>query len=391
MTKDKEPTDHGSTLEVKANDAKIVRKIVLITLSSFTLIFTIGIISGYFYIKSALEPVDPGSKEKVEIEIPLGSSTTEIAGILEENGVIKNSRIFRFYIKFKNYSDFQAGEYTLTPSMALQEIVTELQSGKIMEEPLYRITIPEGKTIEQIAGIFAKKLSFSEEEFIEVVNDEKFIKELMEKYPSLLTEEILNEELYMPLEGYLFAGTYDIFEEEPSPRQLIETMVERTDEVLKSRQEQVAASGLTVHEILTLASVIERESKFSDDRPKVAQVYFNRIDNNMKLQSDITAFYGLKNLKHKAVVTYDDIEVDTPYNTYVVDGLPIGPIDSPGEESIDGVLNPEGEDFTKLYYFSRPNGETFYSDTLEEHNQIKEEYRHEWYDLENKESDSKKE
>lgn len=168
-------------------------------------------------------------------------------------------------------------------------------------------------------------------------------------------------------------------------------MVERTDDILKSREEQVAASGLTIHEILTLASVIERESKFSEDRPKVAQVYFNRINNNMKLQSDITAFYGLKNLKHKAVVTYEDVEVNTPYNTYVIDGLPIGPIDSPGEESIDGVLNPEGEDFTKLYYFSRPNGETFYSDTLEEHNKIKEKYRHEWYELENKESDSNKE
>lgn len=391
MTKDKEPTDQGSTLEVKANDAKIVRKIVLIILSSFTLIFTIGIISGYFYIKSALEPVDPGSKEKVEIEIPLGSSSTEIAKILEENGVIKNGKIFRFYIKFKNYSNFQAGDYTLTPSMTLKEIVTELQSGKIMEEPLYRITIPEGKTIEQIAGIFANRLSFSEEDFIEVVNNETFIKELMDKYPSLLSDEVLNEELYMPLEGYLFAGTYDIFEEEPSPKQIIETMVERTDDILKSREEQVAASGLTIHEILTLASVIERESKFSEDRPKVAQVYFNRINNNMKLQSDITAFYGLKNLKHKAVVTYEDVEVNTPYNTYVIDGLPIGPIDSPGEESIDGVLNPEGEDFTKLYYFSRPNGETFYSDTLEEHNKIKEKYRHEWYELENKESDSNKE
>ena len=228
-------------MEVKANDAKIVRKIVLIILSSFTLIFTIGIISGYFYIKSALEPVDPGSKEKVEIEIPLGSSSTEIAKILEENGVIKNGKIFRFYIKFKNYSNFQAGDYTLTPSMTLKEIVTELQSGKIMEEPLYRITIPEGKTIEQIAGIFANRLSFSEEDFIEVVNNETFIKELMDKYPSLLSDEVLNEELYMPLEGYLFAGTYDIFEEELSPKQIIETMVERTNDILKSREEQVAA------------------------------------------------------------------------------------------------------------------------------------------------------
>src|SRR5699024_3464306 len=360
MTTDKEPTEHGSALQSKANDAKIVRKIVLIILSSFSLIFIIGIISGYFYIKSALEPVDAGSEEQVEIEIPLGSTSTEIANILEENGIIKNSNIFRFYIKFKNHSDFQAGDYTLSLSRSLEEIVEELQSGKIIEEPLYRITIPEGKTVEQIAGIFANQLSFAEKDFLETVNDEAFIKELMDLYPDLITEEVLNNSLYMPLEGYLFAGTYDIFEDEPTAKDVIAMMVERTDEMIKARIGKVQESGLTVHEILTLASVIERESKFSEDRPKVAQVYFNRLDNDMKLQSDITAFYGLKNLEHKAVVTYEDVEVETPYNTYVVDGLPIGPIDSPGEESIDGVLDPEGEDFTKLYYFSRPNGETFY-------------------------------
>lgn len=388
MTKDKESTDYESTIETRANDAKIVRKIVLIILSSFTLIFVIGIISGYFYIKSAIEPVDSGSKEKVEVEIPMGSSTTEIADILEDNGIIKNSKVFRFYIKFKNQADFQAGEYTLSPSLTLAEIIKELQSGKVMEEPIYRITIPEGKSIEQIAEIYDHKLSFSKEDFLDTVNDEGYIKELMDHYPDLLTDEVLNEDLFMPLEGYLFAGTYDIFEEEPSAKAVIDMMVKRTDEIMKTKQEAIDESGLSVHEVLTLASVIERESKFPEDRPKVAQVYFNRIDNNMKLQSDITAFYGLKNLKHKAVVTYDDIEVKTPYNTYVIDGLPIGPIDSPGEEAIDGVLKPEGKDFTKLYYFSRPNGETFYSDTLDEHNQIKEEYRHEWYELENEKSDS---
>ncbi len=388
MTKDKESTDYESTIETRANDAKIVRKIVLIILSSFTLIFVIGIISGYFYIKSAIEPVDSGSKEKVEVEIPMGSSTTEIADILEDNGIIKNSKVFRFYIKFKNQADFQAGEYTLSPSLTLAEIIKELQSGKVMEEPIYRITIPEGKSIEQIAEIYDHKLSFSKEDFLDTVNDEGYIKELMDHYPDLLTDEVLNEDLFMPLEGYLFAGTYDIFEEEPSAKAVIDMMVKRTDEIMQTKQEAIDESGLSVHEVLTLASVIERESKFPEDRPKVAQVYFNRIDNNMKLQSDITAFYGLKNLKHKAVVTYDDIEVKTPYNTYVIDGLPIGPIDSPGEEAIDGVLKPEGKDFTKLYYFSRPNGETFYSDTLDEHNQIKEEYRHEWYELENEKSDS---
>src|SRR5699024_5463905 len=154
----------------------------------------------------------------------------------------------------------------------------------------------------------------------------------------------------------------------------IEDMIGRTEEVLEVDTEAVDETDFTIHEILTLASVIERESKFEEDRPKVAQVYMNRLNENMKLQSDITAFYGLKNLEHKAVVTYDDIEIDTPYNTYVIEGLPVGPIASPSKEAIEAVLHPEGEKFTKIYYFSRPNGETFYSETLEEHNEIKEKY-----------------
>lgn len=390
MAKDNDSTVE-SELEKKVKDAKIVRKIVMIILTSFILIFTIGIVSGYFYIKSALEPVDPSSEEKIHIEIPLGSSSTDIANTLEENGLIKNSKIFRFYLKFKNYSNFQAGEYTLSPSLTLNEIITELQSGKIMEEPLFRITIPEGKSVEQIADIFANKLSFTAEEFLEVVYDDKVIKSLMDSYPNLVTDAVINDKLYMPLEGYLFAGTYDFYEEEPTAQSIVINMVERTNEIFQSRIEEVENSGFTVHEILTLASVIERESKFSEDRPKVAQVYINRLNENMKLQSDITAFYGLKNLAHKAVVTYDDIEVDTPYNTYVIDGLPVGPIASPSIEAIDAVLQPEGQDFSKLYYFSRPNGETFYSSTLDEHNQIKEEYRHEWYELENEDSDASEE
>jgi len=382
---EKENKKVEDTMEQKVKDAKTVRKIVFITLTSLVIIFSIGIISGYFYINSAVGAVNADSEEVIAIEIPLGSSTNEIGQILEDNGLIKNSTIFRFYIKFRNHSNFQAGTYELSPSLTLEEIIAELQSGILMEEPIYRVTIPEGKTVEEIATIYANQLNFTEDDFLEAVEDEDFIEQLMSKYPDLLLDDILNEDLYVPLEGYLFAGTYDIFEEDPSAESIIDLMVERTNSLLDAKIEEIDETDFSKHEILTLASVIERESKFSEDRPKVARVYLNRLEENMKLQSDITAFYGIE---HKAVVTYDDIEIETPYNTYVIDGLPIGPINSPSEEAIDAVLHPEDEDFSKIYYFSRPNGETFYSDTLDEHNQIREEYRQEWYELENEETDS---
>lgn len=380
MKKEDKKEQLNKERSVRASEAKVVRRVVFFVISFLLLFFIITGYMGYDYVKSALGAVDPDSEDLVEVEIPIGSSSTQIATILEDNGIIKDARVFRFYIKFKNELDFQAGQYKLSPKMTLKETVAELQTGTFIEEPIDRVTIPEGKTLEEIAQIFSKKLSFEEDEFVELANDDEFIEKQMEKFPTLLTDEILNKDILNPLEGYLFAGTYDIFDEEISANEVLTMMLERTNKLTDDKAEEIADVDFTIHEILTLASVIERESKFSEDRPKVSQVYLNRLDQNMKLQSDITAFYGLQ---HKAVVTYEDVEVESPYNTYVIDGLPVGPINSPSTESIDAVLNPEGEEFTKLYYFSRPSGETFYADTLDEHNRIKGEYRHEWYELEN--------
>src|SRR5690625_1137089 len=126
----------------RANEARVVRKIVFFVITFLLLYFAITIFLGYSYVKSALGAVEPESTETVELEIPLGSSTSEIANILEENGIIKDKRIFRFYIKFKNESDFQAGNYTLSPNMTLKETIAELQTGKLVEEPIDRVTIP---------------------------------------------------------------------------------------------------------------------------------------------------------------------------------------------------------------------------------------------------------
>lgn len=379
MTKDKETSEHESSITEKNKEATLVRRIVLITIFVLMIIISIGIYSVYSYVVSALNPVDPSNKEEVHFEIPIGTSTSQIGEILEENGLIKDKRIFRFYLKFRDGANFQAGNYALSPSLPLKDIINELQTGKVIVDPVYTITIPEGKTVEQISEIMANKLTFTSEDFMEVVNDKKFISTMMDKYPNILSEDVLQSDLYVPLEGYLFAGTYEIFEENPTIETVIDMMLSRTNSIYNSHIDDIEQSGFTMHEILTFASIIERESKFSEDRPKVAQVYMNRLDKNMKLQSDITALYGLE---HKAVMTYDDVNIESPYNTYVIEGLPIGPINSPSMESIEAVLEPEGDDFTKIYYFSRPNGETFYSDTLEQHNQVIDEYRHEWYELE---------
>src|SRR5699024_10340843 len=179
----------------------------------------------------------------------------------------------------------------------------------------------------QIADIMAGKLGIDEEEFLEKINDETFLKERIEAYSTILSDEILKEDSIYPLEGYLFAGTYEFFEEEPTIDSIIDQMIEATQAVYNEHSGLIEESDLSFHKILTLASIVEKESKYSEDRPKVAQVFFNRLAEDMRLQSDITALYALR--EHKTVVSYDDIDVDSPYNTYKVNGLPPGPISSP--------------------------------------------------------------
>src|SRR5699024_4599348 len=163
MTKKNKDTTFKKNLFERAQEAKTVRKIVLIIILVLLLIFIIAGITGYKMVKSSLKPVDPDSTEKVEVEIPLGSSTSDIASILEENDIINNALIFRFYIKFKNESDFQAGDYTFTKSMTYNEIIQSLQSGKIIKEPDYTVTIPERKKNQKIAEIYEDKKQIKKE------------------------------------------------------------------------------------------------------------------------------------------------------------------------------------------------------------------------------------
>lgn len=368
-------------IKIKTHDDKIVRRVVLIVISTIIILSTIGIFSVYSYVSKSLEPVDPDSTEKVMIEIPLGSSVSQIATILEENNLIHDSRIFKFYVKIKNEADFKASDgYELSPSLSLAEIIKELQTGTIINQAIYTVTIPEGKNVLQIADLFSKKLdTFTSDEFVEKASDEEFIKEMIDKYPSILSDKVLDKEIIYPFEGYLFAGTYDVFEEEPTVEYIIDLMLARTNLEMTKLYGEMEETDFNVHEILTFASIVERESKFSEDRPKVAQVFINRIKEGMKFQSDITAAYALQ--EHKVVMNYDDISIESPYNTYVVKGLPIGPINSPSLESIQAVINPAGDEFTAIYFYARPSGETFYRNTLDEHTKVKEQYENEWHEL----------
>lgn len=370
MSKKREKNTFKKNIVNRSNEARTVRKVVSIIIISLILIITIGGFSGYLYIKSALEPVDPTNKENIELTVPMGSSTSSIASILEEKGIIKDARVFRFYIKFKNQADFQAGDYMFNQTQSLDEIIESLKSGKIMAEPMYAITIPEGKTIEEMAEIYASHLPFEEEEFIEKANDVEYIDELIEKYPSILTDDILDPDIRTPLEGYLFAATYEFYEEEPTIEEVIEEMLEKTEAIIIPFQDDIPAKGLTVHEAITFASLLENEARTEEQRKEISGVFYNRLEIGMKLQTDPTVLYALGG--HKDRVLYEDLEVESPYNTYFIEGLPIGPISNFAENALEAVFIPEESDY--IYFLHDSEGNIHYSVTYDEHLELREKY-----------------
>ncbi|WP_439127218.1 endolytic transglycosylase MltG [Peribacillus frigoritolerans] len=351
-------------------EAKLVRKIIMITIASLILLIGIVGLVGFLYINSAMKPVDPDDDTIKKVKIPIGSSVNGISTLLEEQGIIKDARVFKYYIKFRNESGFQAGEYKLSPSMPIEDIVTSIKTGKLMKEAAMKITIPEGKQLIQIADIIAGKTGEDPKRVFKKLNDKKFVNSMQEQFPQLLTSEIENEKVLYPLEGYLFPATYDFYEEKPTLESIVIEMLKKTEETLQAYEGQMDKNDYSVHEMLTFASLVEEEATAQVDRGKIASVFYNRIKEGMPLQTDPTVLYAKGS--HKSRVYYKDLEVKSPYNTYKNKGLPPGPIANAGTTSIDAVLKPEKTDY--LYFLATPEGEVLYSKTLDDHNNKKAEH-----------------
>ncbi|WP_404443925.1 endolytic transglycosylase MltG [Sutcliffiella horikoshii] len=359
-------------LKEKHFEAKIVRRIVFTVFVILMLALTGIIGGGYFYIKNALQPVNEEDTKTEKVDIPIGSSPTSIGRILEENGIINNGKVFRYYVKFKNESGFMAGEYELSPSMNLDEIIGHLKEGKVQQEVVFQITIPEGRQLEQIAVILENRMGLSEEEFLEKASDKEFLEKMREKYPQVITDDMFKEDVKYALEGYLFPATYPFYVENPTAEEVIDTMLQKTNEVLQDDQVRIGMGNrdMSTHELLTMASLIEAEATMQTDRESISSVFYNRLDVGMPLQTDPTVLYALG--EHKERTLYEHLEVDSPYNTYKHQGLPPGPIANAGLSSIQAALNPAE---TEYYYFlATPDGKVLFNETLEEHNIDKNEH-----------------
>ncbi|MDI7740753.1 endolytic transglycosylase MltG [Lysinibacillus fusiformis] len=350
-------------MKIRKKEGRVVRRIVTIVTLVILLIVGIVGVSGYFYVKSALEPIDSEATAEIPVEIPMGSGISTISSILEENGVIKNGRIFKYYTKFKNESNFQAGDYIMTQSMTLDEIIESLKTGKVYREPVFSITVPEGLTLEQISEIIAKNTEYTADEVMGLVTSEEFIRNMIATYPDLITEDVLNSNIRYALEGYLYPSTYPFYEEKPSLQEIVTTMVSLTNDVVMQYTGLLEDKQMTPHQLLTFASLLEEEATAQTDRETIASVFYNRLEAEMPLQTDPTVLYALGS--HKDRVLYEDLEVDNPYNTYVIQGLPPGPIANAGKVSIEAALNPTDTDY--LYFLADTEGNNHFAKTYDEH------------------------
>lgn len=316
---------------------------------------------GAWYIWKEMQPIEPAGPT-VTFTIEKGMGSAEIADLLEENGIIRNSLFFKGYLKWtKEGSSFKAGTYEAKPGDSYDELIARLNAGDVVKEETVVFTIPEGYTAEQIAEKLAEAWNLDAAVFLDIMDTG----EGLSGVDALGIPQDNN--LRHRLEGYLFPETYELAKDS-TPQEVVEALLgqfQKKLDTIPNWQQKLEARGLTLHELLTVASLVEREVVLDNERPLVAGVIYNRLKKEQKLEIDATVQYLLD--KQKERLLYKDLEVDSPYNTYRNTGLPPGPISNPGLASIEAALEPEASEY--YFYVTKKDGTQghLFAKTYEEH------------------------
>lgn len=327
----------------------------------FTIIGILAVlltVSGLIFIKYldgfSRKAADKNAPE-VTFEIERGETLSVVSQHLEKRDIISSSRLFSMYTLLKNQAkNLKAGEYLLSGAMPPELILDIITSGKVK---LYRLTVPEGLTLFETAGLSEKSGFGTREDFISAAESEEFAKSLGIQANTL--------------EGYLFPDTY-FFSKQTSAEDVIRKMVRRFHDVYTEKwKKRTREMGLTVHETVTLASIIEKETGQASERPVISSVFHNRLEKGMRLESDPTVIYGIEDFDGN--LTRKDLRTLTPYNTYMTRGLPPGPIASPGEMALKAALYPEDTDY--LFFVSKNDSTHKFSKTIKEHNRAVRKYQ----------------
>lgn len=345
-----------------------MNKLVKWVLGGLLILFVIGII-GVAYIQAQFQAVQTASAEKITVMIPKGSTTSEIAKLLKEKNLIKNELIFHLYVKYLgNDGDLKAGSFQLSGDMDLQKIIRQLIEGNTIIDSV-RFTIPEGYNVKQIAERLANQGLADKERFLQLVKEGNFDFDFLKEMPK-------DDRIEYKLEGYLFPETYEI-KKGATEEEIITKMLSQFQKEWKEDWTSIIKEkGMTIHQMVTLASIIEREVVVDKERPIVSGVFYNRLKDSWNLQSCATVQFILG--KQQDRLTFADLEIDHPYNTYVNQGLPPGPIGSPGRKSLEAALYPEKHDYYFFVTKKDQSGEHYFSKTFAEHQKYNAKSRGNW-------------
>ncbi len=346
-----------------------LRNIALLLVAFFlTLIISLSLLYKY-----GIGSVDSKNDKVILVEIKEGNTSSEISQILKEKKLIRSEIIFKVYLKLNDIKDLKGGYFELKQNMNLEEIVNKIRKGDTVNPNAITVLFKEGLNIRQIASVIEENTDNTKDEFLKAMTDEEYIETLIEKY-WFLDEEIINPNIYYPLEGYLYPNTYTFEDKKVSIQDIVSKMLDETDMRLSKYKKDIENSKYSIHELMTLASIAELEGIDQDDRKNIIGVFQNRIAKNMNIGSDVTTYYAFKVDMSERDLTTKEINTYNAYNTRgpnMKGKLPVGPVSNPSKDAIEAAIYPNDNDY--LYFVADKNRDVYFTKTQTEHdNKIQE-------------------
>jgi UPF0755 protein len=344
------------------------------------LLAVVGAGVGYYYVNEQLKPVT--DVEKVEIfTIEKGQTAYQVVDVLFENGFINNDQIAKLYLRYKGNAAFQAGTYEISKSFTLDDFIEKFNSGETVDLTSFNLTIREGLNVRTLSKLLSEHFTHTQEDFINAWGNPEFVVNLMVDYP-FLTEEILDDDIYYDLEGYLFPNTYTFKDKAQSIESITRIMLNETLRIYDKYKIDIEKSDLTFHQMMTMASIVELEGIGDADRAMIAGVFYNRLDIGMNLGSDVTTYYAAGIELSERDLYVSELEDLNAYNTRhpeMAGKLPVGPIANSGEASIVASILPEESDY--LFFVADKNAKVYFTKTYNDHLKIIQELKDSglWY------------
>lgn len=338
---------------------------ILLIIAIICVIMLATIVISIVWYKLGIE-APKGNDTNIIIEIENGTSTTNILKLLKEKNIIKNEQAARIYVSINKINSLKAGKYKFSGTESLEEVLDKICSGDVVVQTI-NITFLEGKNIREVAEEIVQNTNNSVDDVFSLLEDEDYINSLIEKY-WFITDEIKNKDIYYPLEGYLYPDTYNFQDKNVDVKTIFEKMLNQTGNILEKYKDRIKETNMSVHQMLTIGSIIELEGNNSENREKIARVIYNRLIKKMSIGSDVTTYYAIKVNMGSRDLYASEINTYNPYNTRGPDmagKLPIGPISNVSEQSIKAALYPAKGSY--LYFVADKNGKIYFSNTNEEH------------------------